>query len=143
MTKTFADEQIELLFPENWELSDHSTANIKQISIQSEKTAVWDFYAFEDRFGAEDVLREFVASLVEQYEEFESQPIEIEFGGSDLPGLEAHFYCGDLLAMSHIFALQSGNAVWIVNYQAENREFDSSLPVFQAITTGLLRNIAA
>ena len=49
-----------------------------------------------------------------------------------------NFYCLDFLVTSQVRALRHGHAVYLLTYQAEDREFDQLADVFRAITASML-----
>ena len=139
MTNNYADDEVEFVYPENWVLTDYSAGDIKQLSVQSQQTSTWDFFSFRDLAGTEDAIRQFTESMHEQYEDFETEPITSEVGGIKLVGIEANFYCMDMLATARAYAFQRENAVWMIAFQAESREFETNCPVMEAMTVGALR----
>ena len=140
MTKTYTDDEVQFVYPENWLLTDHSDGGIKQISVQSQNTSTWDFFSFPDMNTADQALREFMTSMSEQYDEFEAEPVETEIGNLTLSGIEAHFYCMDMLAVARAYAFEREGVVWMVAFQAESNEFQTNQQVLEAMTLGVLQD---
>ena len=131
---TYQNNDVQFMYPENWKLIENHSDGTIQVSLQSPNSCVWDLFVFEDR-NAVDSVESFVDLLRDQYEEFESDPMERQFGDHKLQGYEANFYCLDLLISAQIVELPSSTGDRrIVMFQGESREFDENEKVFEAIT---------
>ncbi len=131
---TYHKNGIQFMYPENWNLIENHSDGTLQVSLQSPGSCVWDLFVFEDR-DAIDSTEQFVATLQEQYDEFESDPIQKKIGERELQGFEANFYCLDLLVTAQVIELPPvENERRIVMFQGESREFEENQMVFDAIT---------
>ena len=65
--------------------------------------------------------------------------VEESIEGESTEGVDLYFYYMDFLIAAHVRSLRRGQETYLLTYQAEDREFDKMLPVFQAINTSLFR----
>ena len=139
MTSTYQKRDIGFIFPENWKLNENETEGSTQISLESPQACQWDLYIFDSSMSEADWVKQLMVALSEQFDSFESQPLELAIGKYQLHGFEAFFYCLDLLVSAHLLELPKKNEEHrVLMYQGESREFDRNLEVFHAITISLL-----
>ena len=76
----------------------------------------------------------------EEYIDFESHPVTKQIADRTVEGFDMQFYCLDFLVASQLLALNLGERTLLFQFQAEDRDFDELMPVFEAIATSLLQN---
>jgi len=138
MTATYERAGLQFLYPENWTLADDALDQIpRTIMLQSPTGAFWSVDIHPFSVDTEDLLRDTLAVMKEEYPELES--VETEEDICDVPsrGLDLFFYCLDFVVAANIRALRVGHATYLLTYQGEDRDFEKLGPVFRAITTSL------
>lgn len=139
MSGRFNENGVQFLFPENWTMIDdaHSDA-VVDVMVQAPGGAFWTLQAFDGGLKTEDLLDTALESLGEEYEDLEASPYEIEIGTSLGVGYDLSFFCLDFLVTGKLLAFVNDERVYLVLYQAEQKDFDEFEAVFQAITTSLI-----
>lgn len=132
---------LNFLYPENWELIDADDSERPfDLALHSPHGAMMSLTFFDPQEDSAEVLRTYLDSLQEQYEDLELTPASDEIAGIAGQGVDGWFYCLDFLVTAKIRLYQTPEYQVVILAQAESRAFDSSEPVFAAIKTSLLRN---
>ena len=79
----------------------------------------------------------------EDYIDFESREANVKIANVEMTGFDMHFYCLDFLVASRVVAFNLDGRTFMFQFQAEDRDFDELLLVFEAIATSLISNIAS
>ena len=73
-------------------------------------------------------------------ESLESTAISEQFDDTEVLGYEMFFYCFDFLVCARALSVRADDGkVYLILWQAEDRDFSQVESVFRAITTSLLR----
>ena len=146
MPETFDQNGLRIIYPENWEVDENSTAEWpRSVSLQSPSSATWAVYMYEtaDLLGSEKDMQELageaLAAMQENYEELEANAAIEEVLDETAIGYDLHFYCLDLLVRCQIRVMEMGECTYLFIAQGEDRDFGDNLPVFNAIRTSVLR----
>ena len=140
MTQVYEQNEIQLVYPENWKLTENHSAETLQINIESPNGCSWDLFVVPVEATREEWMGHLLETMAEQYDSFEQEVLTFELGDHELQGYECFFYYLDLLISVHVFSLPSKDGKnRFVMFQAESREFDSNLEVMRAMTMSLLR----
>ncbi len=138
----FDDYGIRIQYPENWELQQHYTAGrALEIQLVAPSGAFWSLLAFSRKMDADKLMQEILENIQQQYDAAEWSPVVEMMGRFHATGYDTFFFYLDLLVSNRMRWVASGDHILLFTWQAENREFDSMLPVFQAITTSLLTEL--
>ncbi len=141
MPGLFRKYGIQFQYPENWHLEESGEGEMPfEISAESPDGPVVSMTFFDPTSDPAEVLREYLESLQEQYEDLEMGPAGDEVAGVAGQGVEAMFYCLDFLVTAKIRWYKTDRFLVVVLEQAESREFDKHAMVFQAIKTTLLQS---
>ena len=142
MPRQFKNDEIELLFPENWLLSQsyQETEGIDfQVMLEHPDGAFWLLSACGSEADAQRLVAEFQREIGEQYESVEWTENNEPLWQQPMRGFDGMFFSLDLLIAAEIRAFTWRTRSFVILTQAENREFDQLRPVFQAITVSLLK----
>ena len=90
-----------------------------------------------DSVDVDDLLRDTLAVMKEEYPELEAVDAEEEIGDTMARGHDLFFYCLDFVVAANVRVLRVGHATYLLTYQGEDRDFEQLSPVFRAITTSL------
>lgn len=138
MTAEFNEMGVRFLYPENWEVStDTSGGWPLSVSVDSPTGAFWSVNV--DTRDCEVLVDEALQAMRREYEQLECVPVEHELDDLRMSGYELHFYCLDLLVVTHVLTIPGDETSMVVLYQAEHRDFLKLKPVFDAISLSLLR----
>jgi hypothetical protein len=75
-----------------------------------------------------------------QYEDLESTAVSDQFDDNEVIGYEMFFYCFDFLVSARAFGARADDGkIYLILWQAEDRDYSQLESVFRAITTSLLR----
>jgi hypothetical protein len=130
---------VHFLYPENWSVQDEETDGWpRTVTLQSEQTSFWSLYVYPPDHDARAAVTEVINSIREVYEDLEVLPAKETICDCETKGVDIAFFYLDLLVEARIRCLKTPGALLLWHCQAESREFDAMLPVFQAIATSLL-----
>jgi hypothetical protein len=134
MPATFESFGIKFLYPDNWtvtERADDEGGDGATFQLPS-----GGFFSVErEREGqlAEELIEEVADSLEEDYGDIEREEPQIDAVASSETDVDFRFYYHDLLIVSRLMIISVGDASYVIQIQAENRDFDSNEMVFAAI----------
>jgi hypothetical protein len=144
MPATYDHKGIRFQYPENWVLDNRDADSLPgTVTLQLPSGGFWslDVHPFGVRPG--DLIHEMIRSLESEYQDVEVTVVDETIEGEKVEGVDLYFYYMDLLIAAQVRSLRYGHATYLLTYQAEDREFDKMLPVFQAVSTSLFRESAA
>jgi len=138
MTAEFNEMGVRFLYPENWEVSSETSGGWPlSVSVHSPTGAFWSVNI--DTRDCAQLADEALQAMRREYDEVELDSLEYQLDDLRISGYELHFYCLDLLIVSHVLAVPGDEVSMVVLYQAEYRDFLKLKPVFDAISLSLLR----
>lgn len=141
MIATFNHANLRFHYPENWKITDEALVDWpRMVSVQSPGSGFWTVMQYD--LGADPVtlLEETLQEMSTQYENLESNAISEQFDDTEVMGYEMFFYCFDFLVCARALAVRADDGkVYLILWQAEDRDYSQVEPVFRAITTSLLR----
>jgi hypothetical protein len=143
MIATFDHFGLRFQYPENWSITDESGGDWpRTVSVQSPGSGFWTVMQYELGTDPVALLEETLQEMRTQYEDLESTVISEVFDGQDVLGYEMFFYCFDFLVCARVLTVRAedGN-IYLILWQAEDREYSQVEAVFRAITTSLLREV--
>lgn len=161
MPTSFQSNGLRFLYPDNWTIVERS-ADAGGVGVTLEFPG-GGFFAVEQVTDPRDddaLLAALVESVKEGYQDAEHEPMSADdFGASPLsarggdsataavgpmtdagPAAEVRFYYLDLLVIARLMVLRLGPTRYVVQTQAESRDFDRNLPVFQALLKQIREN---
>lgn len=140
MTASYNKEGIRFSYPENWELSEERGDLGYPLTVSvARDSAFWSVVVYNDVRDTNDLCQQALKVMQsEEYIDFESWPTSRQIGERDLAGIRMHFYCLDFLVASCLLGVNLAGRTLLFQYQAEDREFEGLLPVFDAMATSLL-----
>jgi hypothetical protein len=142
MPRQFKNDEVELLFPENWLLSEsyQETDGIDfQVMLEHPDGAFWLLSACRSEPDAQLLVDELKRQIAEQYETVEWIEASDTILQQPMLGLDGMFFSLDLLIAAEIRTFTRRNRTFVILAQGESREFDQLRLVFQAIATSMLQ----
>ena len=139
MTAKYDRDNLTFQYPENWRLDEDPPRGFpRSISVSAESGAFWCATVCDPHTSLDDLTRQYIQTLENEYEDLEQQPIDVELGSDIVSGLELQFFCLDFLVRSLLLGVPLRDRNVLLTWQAEDREFDKIEPVFRAISLSLL-----
>jgi hypothetical protein len=134
MPATFESFGIKFLYPDNWTQTDRGAGEGDQ-GVTLELPSGGFFTIERERQGqlVEELIEEVSQSLEEDYGEVEREAIQLANALPTEQAVEFRFYYLDLLIISRLVVLTVGGATYVVQMQAESRDFDANEMVFAAL----------
>lgn len=143
MPKTSDLLGIQVAYPDNWSLTGPvDDGDSEGFVLESPTGMFFSVNRYAGRTDAHNVLQQAAAAMDEQYDEIETSPLESDDALISEQGVEMNFYCEQLVITSRLHSIATGNDVLLVQMQAENRDFDKSKAVFEAMLKTLRDSLA-
>ncbi len=142
MPANYQGLDLECIYPENWRFTEDSGDDGPiGFTIESPDAAFFSLIRYPWNCSPREVLEQAIPAMNEDYDQFESNPIELDLGIADSRGAEVNFYCLDLLVTSQLKAFTIRPYTYLIQMQAEDRTFERMEPVFQAMLVSVLRSL--
>ncbi len=129
---------IKVLFPENWKLEDETESSV---TVESPEGAFLSISRLDSSADPDEALKEAMATMAHEYEDIEDEPTIWEFPGHDLTGVVQRFVYLDMVVVSHLLALTSTQATFLLQIQGEDSDMENLDEVFRAIITSMCQNL--
>ena len=148
MPATYQKHGLQFLYPDNWELKEDEeltpseNSPVHQITLETPTGGQWILHVFPPGGDTETLLDDSIAELKRQYEDIEFSIVAPRFGDFETRGIEANFFCLDFVVSAQIVVISTVDSDFLVWYQAENRDFDQQLEVYDAVTMSLLQSVS-
>lgn len=144
MSATYENFGVSFLYPENWQLADESAdeAGPQTVSVYSPTGAFWSLHVYQAA-DPQELADQVKLTMEGEYEGLESHEAEEEIGEATLIGYDMDFYCLDFVISAQVRSLRVGSRTYVLFCQAETRDFERLLPVFQAMAYSLLKQQVA
>lgn len=127
-------------YPENWMVSnDGSDKDTDSVFIESPNTAFLSVSLYDDSTGPLQAIERAMEAMQSEYEDIEYEDIEVDLELLDIKARELRFYFLDLVVVSRLIAFRVGQTTYLVQQQAEDREFGELEPVFFAMMFGMAK----
>lgn len=126
-------------YPDNWMVDESDAlAGNQSVTVYSPSGAFWSIAIHPHEIESGALLDTAVAAMRAEYDELDAEEIRESVAGHDLPGYNMNFYCLDLTNTACAFCAVARGQMYLIFWQAEDREFASLEAVFRAITHSLL-----
>lgn len=134
MPATFDSFGIQFLYPENWSQVDRAEADGEEgVTLELPSGG---FFSIERELEGqlpEEIIEEIASSFENEYGEVEWEEITAESFKERERAVEFRFYYLDLLIISRVLILDLHDKTYVIQFQAESRDFDRNELVFGAI----------
>ena len=141
MPSEYKAHGIQLQYPENWTCEEKSAPGSDTVMLSAPGGGFWMLSAFPRSESPAKVMDGVARSLADDYDSLEKYDAEDELDGFATIGYDFDFIYLDLVNTAKTRGLVYDNKTYVVFYQAEDREFQSLEPVFQAVFVSFLRNL--
>jgi hypothetical protein len=127
-------------FPESWKLDKgDSLSDTDSVTVVSPEGGFWCVRRDLRDTANKVVFEHAVAAMREVYPELEVEQVVDHIAGSELTGMDMHFFCLDLSGTASVRIWQTSSGNYVIFSQAEDEQLEQLKPIFNAITTSLIR----
>ncbi len=134
MPATFDSFGIKFLYPDNWSVADRSENEGNEgVTLDLPSGGFFTIECEHEGQLAEELIEEIADTIEEDYGEIEREEIRLTGAPDNEKAVEFRFYYLDLLILSRLVIVNINNATYLVQMQAESRDFDANEMVFAAI----------
>ncbi|MCA9132292.1 MAG: hypothetical protein KDA45_04030 [Planctomycetales bacterium] len=131
---------ISFLYPDSWKIEEEVAGD--SVTVESSEGAFVSISRSPNLEDLQGALQAAQATMQEEYEEVERESCNLTIADQPLEGVILRFVFIDLIVCSQLLAFTHAGATYLVQIQAEDRDFDRLQPVFEAILTSLCQNLA-
>ncbi|MEM9587823.1 MAG: hypothetical protein AAGA03_11130 [Planctomycetota bacterium] len=133
MPATFDDFGLRFLYPDNWTLAEREEDEGRGATLNLPGGGFLSIEANESQYSDQQLVEAIAATFAEDYEDVEREPVTLPEANEDEVSFEFRFYYLDLLVQSRVILIDLADERWMIQIQAESREFDENELVFAAV----------
>lgn len=148
MTNRYQGLGVVLAYPENWQLTEDFEGNsVIGFQLQSPTSAFMAVFRYPWTTPPTEALAEVQLAIAAEYDDVESLPIappavlDALDALMDCRALELNFYYLDLLVHIRLVAFCTPQWTYLIQFQAEDRDFNQLDRVFDALLFSLAQSI--
>jgi hypothetical protein len=147
MTKTYTGLGLTCMYPENWSVTeDTDDGRVVSFTLESPSAAFMTVTEYPWTVTPQEALDEACEVMRDEYDEveFHETDSDLERDGKPLDAClagEARFYYLDLMVVSRMIAFVLEHRTFLIQIQAEDRDFEALEIVFKAILVSMLRSV--
>ncbi|EMI58350.1 hypothetical protein [Rhodopirellula sallentina] len=143
MPATFEGFGLKLLYPDNWTLTPRADDEGDQgLTLELPSGGFLSIETLPITRGDDEILSEIDEMLREQYQDFESEEVQLDGADEDERAVDMTFCHLDLVVLSRVVLLDAPQSTrdqmpiagrLLIQFQAESRDFDANEMVFAAL----------
>jgi hypothetical protein len=162
LTKVYRGLGLACTYPENWQLSEETVAEhadqstVVGFNLQSPTSAFMSVYRYPQSVSPDEAIEEATKAIAADYEGIElasfapeRELLHVELAPSqpksNVPnasrGTDLNFYYLDLLITVRLISFQFSHYTFLLQFQAEDRDFTSMERVFQAMLITMMQSL--
>jgi hypothetical protein len=142
MPAFFDQPGLRFAYPDNWRIEPaEETGPITSVTVLAPGTAYWTVSRYPVQAGPNNLVEEAVAALREEYRELEIEEIHGPYARREMAGCDMAFHFLDLTSTASVRWFREPGGLYLLVWQAEDREYDALAPVFEAMAVSLLQNL--
>ncbi len=142
MPSEYNKSGIRFQYPDNWQLDDTAaSADCQTASVYSPSGAFWTVSRHSRLADTKELAKAAVEALRGEYAKIEVEDAAETLADHELVGYDISFYYVDLTSTAAVRSLRADKSIFIIFYQAEDRELAKIQTVMQAMTISLLQNL--
>src|SRR5688572_30800690 len=141
MPRVFEEQGIRFVYPDNWQLEnqDADQGQAQMVTVASPEGAFWCVSVLPADLNMGETAQAILEGLKAEYQDLDAEAVVEEILDHETLGYDVNFFCLDLTSTAHIRTFQTAYATYTVLWQAEDRELQTLVPVFDAITASLIQ----
>ncbi len=134
MPASFDSFGIKFLYPDNWSQVDRGEAEGHEgVTLELPSGGFFSIERETEGQLADEMIEELASSFENDYGEVEREELPVTPQSCVERAVEFRFYYLDLLIISRLLILNRRERTYLIQMQAESRDFESNEMVFQAI----------
>lgn len=146
MTKIYEGLGLKCLYPENWTLIEDAEDGVAtSFTLESPTSAFITVCEYPIAVSPDSAIEQSVDTMRQEYEGVEDEIYDptFQFRGEplDVLGLDLRFYYLDLLVVSRLIAFSADRKTYLIQIQAEDRDFETLEQVFRAMTVSMISSL--
>lgn len=140
MPRVFAEHGIRFVYPDNWQLDnqDSGQQQAQIVTVVNPDGAFWCVSLLPANVHLGETAQAMLEGLQAEYQDLDAEAVVEEIQSHETIGYDVNFFCLDLTSTAHIRSFQTALATYSVLWQAEDRDLETLVPVFDAITASLI-----
>ncbi len=134
MPASFDSFGIQFLYPDNWRLTPRDDQEgTEGVTMELPNGGFFSIERGHQGMLDEELIEEISDTLEESYDDVEREEIELPDATAGERCVEFRFYYLDLIIVSRLILITIDGVRFLVQFQAENRDFDANEMVLAAI----------
>lgn len=134
MPRNFESFGIQFLYPDNWKQVERADdEGTEGVTLELPSGGFFTVERARDGDLAEEVVDQMTQTFESDYDEVESERVDLPGLSDREAAMEFRFYYLDLLVVSRLIVLDLDGGTVVVQMQAESRDFDENELVFDAL----------
>lgn len=143
MPAHFDQPGLHFVYPDNWRVEPaEETGALSSVSVLAPGTAYWTVSIYPPESSPSNLVDVAIAAMREEYPEIEVENVLEPYAGREMGGCDMRFHYLDLTNTASVRWFREQNRVYVLVWQAEDREYDALSPVFEAMTVSLLQGLS-
>jgi hypothetical protein len=135
MPATFDDRGLKFLYPDNWTVAEWADDTESDgVTFDLPTGGYFSIEPIQAGQSEQQLIDQVASSLAAEYGQVEREPVATEEGRCTIDLL---FYYLDLIVISRLKFMRIGDREYLIQMQAESRDFDANQLVFDAIVAQL------
>ena len=144
MSQIYRGMDFEMPYPETWRFTEEKQGEwVDSVTFESPDSAFIYIQRFGPGIATDEILQNAIDGMKREYDEIEQEDLDFDLGGDESYGCDLTFYLLDLLVVSRLLALQIDRHAFLIQFQAEDRDFDRLRDVVHAMLAKALQSIDA
>ena len=142
MPALFDHPGLRFSYPENWRIEpSEETGGLRSVTVLAPGTAYWTLTVYPAESSPVSLVQVAVTAMQEEYRELELEEASESYAGREMAGCDMRFQFLDLTNTASIRWFREADGLYLVMWQAEDREYDAHSPVFEAMTISLIQGL--
>lgn len=134
MPTSFDSFGIKFLYPDNWKVIDRDEDEGGEgVTMELPSGGFFSIEREHEGQIEEEIIEELSDAFEQEYEQIEREDIQLDDASPNERAVEFRFYYLDLLVVSRVVMMRIDESKYLIQMQAESRDFDANEMVFSAI----------
>lgn len=134
MPATFESLGIKFLYPDNWTITDRSAEEgIDGVTFDLPAGGFFSLERARNLSSNDELIDAIQAGIAKEYGEVERTVVDVPGALAGELTVDFQFYYLDLIIISRLMIARINDLKFVIQMQAESRDFDANEMVFQAI----------
>jgi hypothetical protein len=139
---TYEGHGVKCSYPSTWNVQEDDTSDESNgFLIESRDAAFFAVSIFPWSDAPREVLERAAKTLEGEYEECEIEWIDSDLSVRDSRAIEVRFFLLDMLVVAKLRAFSLAHQTFLLEQQAEDREYQKVEAVFDAMTETLIQSL--